>query len=96
MPQWYPRHKHRLIETIQTNQDFRAELNKVIATLKRSQAEMKMKLKNPTPQLQNAKKSLLSTMALEHSWLGLEDKVEDLDQISKGYKNLISKPERNI
>ena len=30
-------------ETIQTNRDVKADLNKVIATLKKSQAEMKMK-----------------------------------------------------
>ena len=69
-------------------QDLRAELSKEIETLRRTQVELKMKLKNPTFRLEK-KKSLTSRMnQAEDRISGLNDKVEDLDKYTKNMTKL--------
>lgn len=51
---WGPRkHKHLVTERTETSQDMKTEFIKEIETLKRTQAETKMELKNAIPQLEN-------------------------------------------
>ena len=70
-------------------QVLRTEFNKEIEILKRTQDEMKMELKNPTTYLDNSKGSLTGRMnQAEDRISGLENKVDDLDQIRKEYKTL--------
>ena len=68
--------------------DYTWEWNSIeIETLMRTQVEMKMKQKNPVVQLENSMKGLAIRMnQAEDRVSRLEDKIEDIDQISEEHK----------
>lgn len=74
--------------------DLKTEFNKEIATLKRTQAEKKMGLKNPVVQLENSKEGLTSEENQAEDRIPcFKDKIEDLDQTSKKHKQF-KKPQK--
>lgn len=69
-----------LIEMMKMIQNLRKKSNQETETLKRTQSEMKTKLKNPITQLE----SFTSSMDQAKDRIsGLQNKIHDLDQINK-------------
>lgn len=78
-----------LVEMTKKIQDLKMEFNQDIETLKRTQDEMNMELKNPIVQLQKSKESFTSRInQVEDRISCLEDKIENLDQTSKKHEKL--------
>ena len=60
---WYPREQqHRMKEMIEPIQDLKAEFNKKVETLKRTQSGMRSEQKNTITKLENSKHGLTNRM----------------------------------
>ena len=68
---------------MKTIQGLRTEVNKEMATLKKTQAEILVELKCPRTQLENSKEAIQVKWIIQKIGQGLEVQEEDLEQIKK-------------
>jgi hypothetical protein len=78
-------------------QDLKVQFNKEIENLKRTNAKMKMGLKNSVSQIENPEESIARrTEQTEDRIAGLKDKGETLNEIDKENEKVVKAQERNM